>query len=93
MEQVTQTIPVSALEKFYAAFTGKSLLHGGLTAAYAASLATLVSLINSGVIPTTWVQFKPIVLVGVSGFLGYILKNISNGSSQPTETPLLPQKN
>lgn len=61
----------------------KDLLKGALLALLSAIITGVYDLVSNGILPSTWEQFKPIVLSSVTAFLAYIIKNaLSNNKGE-----------
>ena len=58
----------------------KDIFKGIVMAFLGAFCAGLLQLLDTGTIPTTWVQIQPIVITGVAAALAYIMKNLFTNS-------------
>lgn len=61
----------------------RDIIKGFITSILASVLTAVMTMINSGNIPTDLASWKPTILAGVAAGIGYILKNfLSNSNDQ-----------
>lgn len=58
------------------ALNAKDLLKGAIVAFGGAVLTAIYNSLQTGVFPTTWEQYKPILLVGAAALIAYLSKNL-----------------
>jgi hypothetical protein len=58
----------------------KDIALGSLMAFLSSVITGLYEYLNAGKFPSTWVEFKPIIIVGLSSFVAYIIKNFFTNS-------------
>lgn len=56
-------------------------IHGVLVAFFGSLMYGLYDILNSGKFPTTWAEFKPILISALVFTLGYIIKNFLSNSA------------
>ena len=59
----------------------KDAIHGVLVAFLGSIMYSLYDLLNSGKLPTTWADFKPILVSALVFTVGYIIKNFLSNSA------------
>lgn len=57
----------------------KDLAKGAIVAFASAVLTAVYNSLQTGVFPTTWDQYKPILLVGAAALIAYLSKNLLTG--------------
>lgn len=70
-----QTIATPGAGKLQA----RDFLKGLLVAAGTAILSLLIPVLDSGHLPATWVEWKPILIAGVAAAATYLAKNFFTG--------------
>lgn len=59
----------------------RDAIHGVLVAFFGSLMYSVYDLLNSGKLPTTWGDFKPILVSALVFTLGYIIKNFLSNSA------------
>jgi len=59
----------------------KDAIHGVLVAFFGSLMYSVYDLLSSGKLPTTWADFKPILVSALVFTVGYIIKNLFSNSA------------
>lgn len=59
----------------------KDAAHGVIVAFLGSLMYGLYDVLNAGKLPTTWAEFKPIIVSAIVFTLGYIIKNFLSNSA------------
>ena len=57
------------------------LIKGAFLAAIVAIITTAYNSLQASKLPTTWTDWKPILIFGLTTFIGYLLKNLLSNSN------------
>ena len=84
IEKIIEKIIIHKMKNKILALTQTKFMHGLFIAVGGAISTAVYNAINSGHLPQSWADVKPIVILGASAAAVYILKNLGFGSGAPT---------
>ena len=56
-------------------------IKGLLVAIGTAALTALLNIVNTGILPKTWADFKTVVIASIAAIITYLLKNLMTNST------------